>query len=318
MSQTELLFSIIIPSYNRAHFIGTAIKSVQNQTYTNWEVIVIDDGSTDSTKEIVKQFIKTDDRIKYFYQENNGRSSARNIGIEKSRGDYICFLDDDDYYMENFLEEFNNKLKQLNSPVCVLLCRQIEKENGILNKYDLNRNKYSANLIKMYLRYPNVQSLCTSRKIFEEIKFDERFSIGEDLHLFLRIFLLHPSYYIDKYLCVNVYHDRGTMYNELIKMNFMIYNYNSLDMIDDLFLNHNELIEKHKIKYLLLKKYYQKAYFYSSSLLKNGYFIESIRTINKVKLNYFNFIFFYYKLSIYSRANFLIVYKFFNEKIRRF
>ena len=100
----DILFSIIIPTYNRANLIGKAIDSVLAQTYHNWELIIIDDGSTDNTRDVVRSY--NDNRIKYFYQENRGRSAARNYGIDISKGDYISFLDDDDYYLENFLEEF--------------------------------------------------------------------------------------------------------------------------------------------------------------------------------------------------------------------
>jgi len=77
----KILFSIIIPTYNRAHLISKSIKSVLNQTYSNWELILVDDGSEDNTEEIVNSF--GDNRIKYFYKKNEERSIARNYGIDK-------------------------------------------------------------------------------------------------------------------------------------------------------------------------------------------------------------------------------------------
>jgi glycosyltransferase involved in cell wall biosynthesis len=88
-------FSIILPTYNRASFISKAIESVIDQLYNKWELIILDDGSTDNTKEIVLSF--NDDRIRYIYQENKERSAARNNGIRNAKGEYICFLDSDDY-----------------------------------------------------------------------------------------------------------------------------------------------------------------------------------------------------------------------------
>ena len=86
-------FSIIIPTYNRAAFLPKAIESVLAQTYTDWELIVVDDGSTDNTREVVAQY--NDERIIYIYQENAERSAARNNGISQAKGDFICFMDSD-------------------------------------------------------------------------------------------------------------------------------------------------------------------------------------------------------------------------------
>ena len=89
--------SVIIPTYNRAHLVGRAIKSVLNQTYRDFEIIVVDDGSTDNTKDIIKEFQKKDKRIKYIpYEKNKGGSAARNTGIKAAKGEYIAFLDSDD------------------------------------------------------------------------------------------------------------------------------------------------------------------------------------------------------------------------------
>lgn len=93
------LVSVIIPSYNSGKYIAEAIQSVFNQTYDNIEVIVVNDGSTDCTQDAVKPFLH---KIKYIYQTNAGVSAARNKGFHNSKGDYICFMDADDwYYPEN-------------------------------------------------------------------------------------------------------------------------------------------------------------------------------------------------------------------------
>lgn len=91
--------SVIIPTYNRAHFIAEAIQSVLDQTFTDFEIIVVDDGSTDNTKDVVDSF--KDSRIKYIYQANQWVAAARNNGINASSGEYITFLDSDDVLMEN-------------------------------------------------------------------------------------------------------------------------------------------------------------------------------------------------------------------------
>jgi|TARA_B100002003_G_C13976063_1_gene472180 glycosyltransferase involved in cell wall biosynthesis len=90
-----------MPAYNAEEFIGEAIQSVLNQTYHNWELIIVNDGSIDKTKHEISKF--TDKRIKYFEQVNNGVSSARNTAIRNMGGDFFCFLDADDIYSENSL-----------------------------------------------------------------------------------------------------------------------------------------------------------------------------------------------------------------------
>jgi len=102
MNKIAPLFSIVIPTYNRSEFITIAINSVISQTISDWELIIVDDGSTDNTESLIKQFI--DPRIRYFKTLNNERGAARNFGIEKAVGKWICFLDSDDYLLLNHLE----------------------------------------------------------------------------------------------------------------------------------------------------------------------------------------------------------------------
>ncbi len=104
--QTPLV-SIIIPTFNRAHLISETLDSVLAQTYANWECIVVDDGSTDNTNELLKEYCKRDARFQYFIRPNNrmkGPSSCRNYGFNRVKGDWIHFLDSDDTYMPNVLE----------------------------------------------------------------------------------------------------------------------------------------------------------------------------------------------------------------------
>jgi glycosyltransferase involved in cell wall biosynthesis len=103
----ENKFSIIIPVFNKAEGIGRCLQSLISQTYGDFEVIIIDDGSTDGSKEIIKSFMN-DRRIRaYFFKENAGRLVARNVGMRMSRNEYICWLDADDEYMPTYLERYN-------------------------------------------------------------------------------------------------------------------------------------------------------------------------------------------------------------------
>jgi len=98
----DVIVSVIVPAYNQGHYVGEAIQSVLDQTYQDFEIIVVDDGSTDKTAEVTKSF--SDPRVHYIYQENRGLSGARNTGIRHSAGIYLTFLDSDDLFLPEKLE----------------------------------------------------------------------------------------------------------------------------------------------------------------------------------------------------------------------
>ncbi len=102
--------SVIIPTYNRVEFVQKAVESVLNQTHKDFELIIVDDGSEDNTKEIISSF--HDERIKYYYQFNRGPGPARNEGIKKSSGKYLAFLDSDDVWVSEKLETQLNEMKK--------------------------------------------------------------------------------------------------------------------------------------------------------------------------------------------------------------
>ena len=131
-------FSIIIPTYNRENFLEKAINSIVDQTYYNWELIIIDDGSTDKTKELIDKFQIKDSRIIYLYQKNQERSAARNNGIKNSRGKYICFLDSDDEFKPNHLQLFSEVINTLDNAKHMLFAKYISPEikNKHYNKYE--------------------------------------------------------------------------------------------------------------------------------------------------------------------------------------
>src|SRR5690349_191284 len=109
-------FSVIIPTFNRADRLHVAIKSVLSQQFTDYELIIVDDGSTDNTKEIVDNFGLLSHKIVYFYKENEERSIARNYGIHKGMGRYVCFMDSDDRMYSNHLEVAYKLLTRENYP----------------------------------------------------------------------------------------------------------------------------------------------------------------------------------------------------------
>lgn len=132
-----MLVSIIIPCYNSEYYLIDALKSIRNQSYKNIEVIVIDDGSTDKTNEIINKFKIQDSRIKSFYQKKQGVSAARNLGIKKSRGNFITFLDSDDLYEKDKILEQVNRLRSTNKKVCYCGNKYIFNNRSIKHVYNI-------------------------------------------------------------------------------------------------------------------------------------------------------------------------------------
>lgn len=132
------LVSIVMPTYNCAKYIEESIISVINQTYTNWELIIVDDCSTDNTEELVKKYCKKDNRIKYSKLDfNSGAAIARNKGIEQARGKYIAFLDSDDLWLEEKLEKqisFMEKNKYNFTCTNYMQIDEKGQENGVIIK----------------------------------------------------------------------------------------------------------------------------------------------------------------------------------------
>ena len=126
---TEKLVSIITPTYNCAKFIAKTIKSVQAQTYKNWEMIIVDDRSKDNTKEIVEEYIKNDPRIHYhLLDENSGAAVARTTAMKLAKGSYMAFLDSDDIWMPDKLER---QICWMNENNCAFSCTAYEQIDEI-------------------------------------------------------------------------------------------------------------------------------------------------------------------------------------------
>ena len=111
------LVSVIIPVYNAERYLNECIQSVLNNTYSNFELLCIDDGSTDKSLEILKKFACLDSRIKIITKKNGGVSSARNIGLHNCHGDYVMFLDADDYLTQDCIETLIDELKKNNADI---------------------------------------------------------------------------------------------------------------------------------------------------------------------------------------------------------
>ncbi len=170
-------FSIIIPTYNRSHIISRAINSILSQSFSDFEIIVVDDGSTDNTFEVLNNYL-LDKRIKFIFQENKGVCVARNNGVDSARAPYVAFLDSDDYVAKDWLKDFAEKLT--NEDADFVFCD--------MKVVDLARN--SVSIVKALFPYNNKVrnesglymsgAFCMKRSFFITIKgFDENIKYGE-------------------------------------------------------------------------------------------------------------------------------------------
>jgi glycosyltransferase involved in cell wall biosynthesis len=188
-------FSIIIPTFNRANLLPKAINSVLAQTFAGWELIVVDDGSTDNTADIVTGV--GDERVRYIYQTNAERCAARNNGISHSNGRYICFLDSDDYYLPERLALLYDAVEKRNFPVEMFYTGVMIDLDGNLKpattEYTDKGNVFD-NIAQHIIGNPQA---CIHREIFKEFKYDTRFRIGEDMELWLRIATRYKLTYLE-------------------------------------------------------------------------------------------------------------------------
>jgi len=196
----EVKVSVIIPTYNRAKFLEEAINSVLNQTYKDFEIIVVDDGSTDNTKEIIRKF----GEIIYIYQKNKGVSSARNKGIKMSRGEYIAFLDSDDLWLKRKLEK-QMKIFEKYPENKICHTNEIWIRDGKRINQGKRHQKYGGYIFDKVLPLCIISpsSVVIKREVFEKVGlFDERLKVCEDYDMWLRICAHYKVYFLDEPLII--------------------------------------------------------------------------------------------------------------------
>ena len=127
-------FSVIIPIYNRSHFLGETIDTVLAQTYPDFEIIIVDDGSTENIKKVLDEEYSNESRVKYFRKQNEERGAARNYGLKQANGDYAVFFDSDDFMQPHYLEVLNKIIVE--NPGIKLLATKYNYDNNGKKEYD--------------------------------------------------------------------------------------------------------------------------------------------------------------------------------------
>jgi len=214
-----ILFSVIIPTYNRAHLVTKTINSLLQQSFTNFEVIVVDDGSTDDTRAAVQAI--SDPRIKYYHKENAERGAARNFGVTRASGNYINYFDSDDLAYPNHLQAAADVISRNDFPELIHLGYDYRTEDGKLlgkvNNFDGNVSKYVVQK-KMIA----TMSMFIRKDIAEQFPYseDRNFVLGEDaLHLCQLV--ARYTFYFDNCITSTVVHHTSRSMNNSAEPGFL-------------------------------------------------------------------------------------------------
>jgi glycosyltransferase involved in cell wall biosynthesis len=198
------VFSVIISLYNKEKFIENTLKSVLEQRFTDYEIIIVNDGSTDKSEEKVLKF--EDPKIQYFNKENGGVSTARNFGIEKAKSNYITFIDADDYWYPDFLQEMFGYINKFPEQKVFSAAIEIETSKKTIPSHYSIVKTGNYEIVTYFEASEKETVICTScavfhKSVFEKTgSFDINLKSGEDTDMWIRIGLNYPILFVWKIL----------------------------------------------------------------------------------------------------------------------
>ncbi len=240
------MISVIIPSYNRAKTIERAINSVLSQTYSNLELIIVDDCSTDNTKEIVKKI--KDSRVRYYcFKENKGACAARNYGVSVSKGDYIAFQDSDDEWVLSKLEKQLECMNSLKVDVVFSTINLYNTKGNFIKNIPNNMKSCFVSQEKLLEKsIIGTPSILLKREVFDFFQFDEDLPRLQDWEFSLKISSKYKIYYLENILVKSYVQDNSISKNSE----------NGLFAIDKIYNQYKQKIDFSKVayaNYLMLK-----------------------------------------------------------------
>ncbi|REG87721.1 glycosyltransferase family 2 protein [Winogradskyella sediminis] len=235
------LVSIIIPTYNRAHLISETLDSVLAQTYQNWECIVVDDGSTDGTDQLMASYCAKDSRFHYHHRPDDrlpGGNAARNYGFEVSKGEYVQWFDSDDLMVSNrinsYIEAFNkNNVDFVISKSKFFNYRNDNKSYSFKNS-EISFLSFSIGNVSWI-----TNDFIVSKRVVKKIKFNESLKAGQEYNFICKLLLIsEKSFFINEFLTLRRYHNESIQgernLNKFHNLNMRFYAYwsNYLDIKD--------------------------------------------------------------------------------------
>lgn len=288
-----MLFSIIIPTYNRAHLVIKTIYSALNQLEKSFEIIVVDDGSSDQTEEKIK--LLNEPKVSYFKITNSERGAARNFGALKAKGDYLYFLDSDDIIYKNHLHEAKNFI-DLYSPSIFFQQYEIIKNDGsVRSVYKPKQDRVNDELVKKG-NFMSCHGVFIEKKLFLENQFNEdrRLAGSEDYELWLRLAARFPIYYSPLVTSALVEHENRSV----------------------LRMDKNQLIERKELmlEYVFKDQVFLEKYGrYKSQLMSDAYSYISLHSVlsgdKKTGIKYFIKAIFKKATFLFSKRSFSILYR---------
>lgn len=258
-------FSIIMPLYNKAPYVGKAIESVLSQTYKDWELIVVDDGSTDDSFKVAHTVATEHNNIVLTNQSNFGVGATRNNGVKLAKNDYLCFLDADDWYEPTFLEEMDRFISEYPDAGIYATDYYYVKNNKKRVNYKTDTGY--INYCKVYAESNSMPvwtgATCLPKSNFYEFNgFPETIKLGEDFCLWIRIALNYSVAFLNKPLSnynqdVDVAH-RLTRHLHKPE-HHMLFNLSDLELFEETDADYKRLIDKFRVNglmdYILIPDY---------------------------------------------------------------
>src|SRR5690554_6700123 len=269
------LVSIIIPTFNRAHLIGETLDSVLAQTYHNWECIVVDDGSTDNTDEVMAEYMDRDARFQYHNRPEDrlkGANACRNIGLEKAQGEYTVFFDSDDLMTLDHIEVKLNSILKNNTDFVVTKTSNLSGECYPKHYYafdivDLTPFSYISHKLNWL-----TLDVIIKKEVVSDIRFNENLQSGQEYNFFSKLVCKTTNYYFENhYVSLRREHSRSIRKSldtkkKLIDSRFV----SKIETYRDL----NNVLQKNIRAYLLI--YIVKSIYVSPNLVKGYYKFVSV------------------------------------------
>lgn len=311
--------SVIIPTYKRSDNLLRAIQSVINQTYKNMEIIVVDDNDENSSyrKENIlklKEYVETK-QIKYLkHKTNKNGSAARNTGIKACTGDYITFLDDDDYFINNRIEKMVNKMNNHPEYSCIYSAVAFSKNNKIISVVRANKKgNLQLDLLYQNSFFKTGSNLFFRKEIIDKVGlFDEKFIRHQDMEYMVRFFNYGTIMPIDEILVVKCVDDTSNIpdFSNMLLTKKMylnkfaneINNYSQKEINEIYYRNYYELMcvypDKHKELISIVNKYHKMSfkdklkYLYKKFCAKSNIFSKIIFAIKKIKYRKYKYLVF--------------------------
>ena len=228
--------TVILPTYNRAAFLPGAFASLASQTFTDWDLVIVDDGSTDGTRGIVDEYLKTNSRARYVYQDNRGAYGARNRGVDEATGRYLAFFDSDDLWLPHHLERCVTALEAHPEIDWVFgACTQVDRANGavidpntsylggrprpfVSLKADLDNGLHVINdptVLECQILhglYCGLQNSVIKRDLFDGRRFNEKFRVVEDELFVIKVLAAGArfAYFLEPHVIYQVHTDNSS------------------------------------------------------------------------------------------------------------